>query len=91
MEPLPREHLNPSPCDSGTDEPLHPGDDHEPRSPETTVHAKRIEMMEDHEEVDDEHGETLTAEYEQRLRQVRGSFDPPSPRAQTDLSGAAMD
>ena len=33
---------------------------------------------------------TLVAEYEQSLRQVRGSFDPPSPRTQTDLSGAAF-
>ena len=90
MEPLPREHSNPSPGDSGINEPSHPEDDHVPRSSETTVHAKRIEMMEDHDEVDDEHNETLTAEYEQCLRQVRGSFDPPSPRTQTDLSGAAF-
>ena len=90
MEPLPREHSNPSPGDSDINEPSHPGDDHVPRSSETTVHAKRIEMMEDHDEVDDEHNETLTAEYEQCLRQVRGSFDPPSPRTQTDLSGAAF-
>ena len=54
------------------------------------MHAKRIEMMEDHEEVEEEHSETLIAEYEQSLRQVRGSFDPPSPRTQTDLSGAAF-
>ena len=79
-----------SPCDSGIDEPPHTGDDLAPSGPETTVHAKRIEMMEDHEEVEEEHSETLIAEYEQSLRQVRGSFDPPSPRTQTDLSGAAF-
>ena len=90
MEPLPCEHVTSSLCDSGTEEPPHTGDDHAPRGPETTVHAKRIEMMEDHEEVDEEHSETLTAEYEQSLRQVRDSFDPPSPRPQTDLSGAAF-
>ena len=90
MEPLPPEHVTSSPCDSGTDEPPHTGDDLAPSGPETTVHAKRIEMMEDQEEVEEEHGETLIAEYEQSLRQVRGSFDPPSPRTQTDLSGAAF-
>ena len=90
MEPLPPEHVTSSPCDSGTDEPPHTGDDLAPSGPETTVHAKRIEMMEDHEEVEEEHSETLIAEYEQSLRQVRGSFDPPSPRTQTDLSGAAF-
>ena len=90
MEPLPPEHVTSSPCDSGTDEPPHAGDDLAPSGPETTVHAKRIEMMEDHEEVEEEHSETLVADYEQSLRQVRGSFDPPSPRTQTDLSGAAF-
>ena len=90
MEPPPPEHVTSSPCDSGTDEPPHTGDDLAPSGPETTVHAKRIEMMEDDEEVEEEHSETLIAEYEQSLRQVRGSFDPPSPRTQTDLSGAAF-
>ena len=55
-------------------------------------HVRRIEMMRIHDEGEDEEDDDeshhVPCEFAQQLQNVRKSFEPPSPRTQTDLSGA---
>ena len=55
-------------------------------------HVRRIEMMRIHDEGEDEEDDDEShhspCEFAQQLQNVRESFEPPSPRSQTDLSGA---
>ena len=65
---------------------------HEQSVPPGNLHVKRVEMLDIHEEEEsDENEQEADApmeDYERQLNKVRDSFDPPSPRTQTDLSDA---
>ena len=65
---------------------------HEQGVPPGNLHVKRVEMLDIHEEEESDESEQEAdapmGDYERQLNQVRDSFDPPSPRTQTDLSDA---
>ena len=57
--------------------------------PPGASHIRRIEMMCPHEEEnEEEEPQQPRGGFAQQLQTVRESFEPPSPRIQTDLSGA---
>ena len=69
----------------------HLEDAHEHGSPLNKLHVKRVEMLNTQEEEESDtqqEADASMASYERQLSQVRDSFDPPSPRTQTDLSDA---
>ena len=64
---------------------------HEHSAPQDKLHVKRVEMLNTQEEEESDTQQEADASmgsYERQLSQVRDSFDPPSPRTQTDLSDA---
>ena len=65
---------------------------HEHSEPPGNLHVKRVEMLDIHEEAESDENEheadALMGDYERQLYKVRDSFEPPSPRTQTDLSDA---
>ena len=69
----------------------HLEDAHEHGSPLNKLHVKRVEMLNTQKEEKSDTQQEVDASmasYERQLSQVRDSFDPSSPRTQTDLSDA---
>ena len=65
---------------------------HEQGALRGNLHVKRVEMLNAQEEEEsyetEQEADAPMGNYERQLNQVRDSFDPPSPRTQTDLSDA---
>ena len=61
-------------------------------APPTNLYVKRVEMLNTQEEEEsyetEQEADAALGNYERQLNQVRDSFDPPSPRTQTDLLDA---
>ena len=71
---------------------LHSESAHEQGAPPGNLYVKRVEMLNTQEEEEsyetEQEADAPMGNYERQLNQVRDSFDPPSPRTQTDLSDA---
>ena len=71
---------------------LHSQSAHEQGAPPGNLYVKRVEMLNTQEEEEsyetEQEADAPLGNYERQLNQVRDSFDPPSPRTQTDLSDA---
>ena len=73
---------------------LHSDSAHQQSAPPGNLYVKRVEMLNTQEEEEEESYDTEQeadapmGNYERQLSQVRDSFDPPSPRTQTELSDA---
>ena len=71
---------------------LHSESAHEQGAPPGNLYVKRVEMLNAQEEEEsyetEQEADAAMGNYERQLNQVRDSFDPSSPRAQTDLSDA---